>query len=283
MGEKKIVILITAGLLLLTAVFFYTIKDEAVNYRASISKEVVVEQTWKLPVELKEISAIAFLEDQKLACVQDEAGTIFIYDLQSSKITRKIPFAGPGDYEGIAVHENTIFVLRSDGLLLRVKNITGTPEVEKFDTPFTTKNDVEGLFFDPVKNRLLVSVKEKGLSSKDFKGIYSIDPNTMALDEAPIYKMTFKEELFKPRNKKKKEGSFFPSEINRDPKTKEILVLEAREPKLLIMDPNGKPKALYRLDRKLFPQPEGIAFDAAGKLYISSEGEPGMIHRIHIK
>ncbi len=282
MGERKIVILITAGLLLLTVVFFYTVRDEAVNYRASISKEVVVEQTWKLPAQLKEISAIAFLDDQTLACVQDEAGTIFVYDLETSQISREISFAGPGDYEGIAVHEKTIFVLRADGLLFRINDYSGTPRVEKFDTPFTAKNDVEGLFFDPVKNKLLISVKERGLNSDDFKGIYEIDPKSMALNENPVYRMNLKEAIFKPRNHKKNKGAFFPSEINRNPQTNEILVLEAREPKLLILDPEGKPKALYRLDRKVFPQPEGLAFDATGKLYISTEGEPGMIHLIHI-
>ena len=35
----------------------------------------------KLPVKLKEISGITFLSKNKIACVQDEKGTIFIYDI----------------------------------------------------------------------------------------------------------------------------------------------------------------------------------------------------------
>lgn len=282
MGEKKIVILVTAGLLLLTAVFFYTVRDEAEDYRSSISKEVGVEQTWRLPEELKEISAIAFLEESKLACIQDEEGTIFVFNLESSNIEKQISFGRAGDYEGIAVHQNRIFVLRADGTLFRISNYQAKPKVEEFKTPFTAKNDMEGLFYDTSKNKLLISVKERDLHSKDYKGIYSIDPETMQMDEQPVLKMTFKEEIFKNKNKKKSGGSFFPSEINRDPHTGEMLMLEAREPKLLILDAQGSPKALHRLDRKFFPQPEGLAFDASGNLYISTEGDPGMIHRVKI-
>lgn len=282
MSEKKIVILITAGLIFLTAVFFYTVRDEAEEYRSSISKEVVVEQTWKLPKELKEVSAIAFLKEDLLACIQDEDGIIFLFDLHTSKVVKKIPFGKGGDYEGIAVHQNIIFVLQANGTIYRINNIDGKPKVESFETPFSSKNDMEGMFFDVSRNRLLVSVKERDLHSKDYKGIYAIDPETMELEEAAVYKMSFKEEMFRPKNRKT-EGSFFPSEINRNSKTGEILVLEAREPKLLILDPNGKPKALHRLDRKFFPQPEGLAFDNNGNLYISTEGDPGMIHRVNLK
>lgn len=282
MGEKKIVILITTGLLLLTAVFFYTVRDEAENYRSSISKDVVVEKTWRLPEELKEISAIAFLGENKIACIQDEAGTVFVFNLESLAIEKEIPFGEGGDYEGIAVHQDRIYVLRADGTIFRINNFSGKakPQVEEFETPFSSKNDMEGLFYDKTKNRLLMSVKERDLNSKDYKGVYSINPETMELEKDPVFKMTFKEEIFKA--KKKSESSFYPSEINRDPGSGELLVLEAREPKLLILDPQGKPKTLHRLDRKFFPQPEGLAFDASGNLYISTEGDPGMIHRVKI-
>lgn len=282
MNEKKIVILITTGLLVIAAVFFYTVKDEAEDYRSSISKEVVVEQTWRLPGELKEISAIAFLGEDKIACIQDEAGTVFVYNLKTSKIEKKIPFAKAGDYEGIAVHQNIIYVLRADGTIFKINNIEGKQTVETFETPFTTKNDMEGFFYDSSKDQLLMSVKERDPYSKKYKGIYAVDPRTMKLNEEAVYKMTFKEEIFKNNRKKNSKGVFFPSEVNRDPANGNLYILEAREPRLLVLDRDGKPQSLHRLDRKLFPQPEGLAFDPSGNMYISSEGKPGLIHRVTI-
>ena len=282
MSENKIIILITVGLLLITAVFFYTIKDEAEDYRASISKDIVVEQTWQLPAALKEVSGIAFLEQDKIACVQDEKGSVFIYNLKNSGIEKEIPFAGPGDYEGIAVNNGIVYVMRADGTIFRIRDLHGEAEVETFETSFTAKNDMEGLFYDASNEQLLMAVKERDPNSKDFKGIYGVDPETMELDEQPLYQINFTEDFFRDKNRSMAPGKFFPSEVARHPKIGDLIVLEAREPKLLVMDPEGNPKKLHRLDRKLFPQPEGIAFDASGNLYISSEGEPGLIHRVTI-
>lgn len=282
MSENKIIILITVGLLLLTAVFFYTIRDEAEDYRASISKDIVVEQTWQLPAALKEISGIAFLEQDKIACVQDEKGKVFIYNLKNSRIEKEIPFAGSGDYEGIAVKQGIVYVLRADGTIFRIKDVHGDAVVETFETSFTAKNDTEGIFYDASNNQLIMTVKERDPNSREFKGVYAVDPETMQLNEEPLYKINFTADFFRDENRKMAPGKFFPSEVARHPKTGELIVLEAREPKLLVMDPQGNPKKLHRLDRKLFPQPEGLAFDTSGNLYISSEGDPGLIHRVTI-
>ena len=282
MSENKIVISITVGLLLITALFFYTIRDRAEDYRASISEDIVVEQTWQLPSSLKEISGIAFWEQDKMVCVQDEKGSVFIYNLKDSTIEREIPFAEAGDYEGIAVNDSIVYVLRADGTVFRIQNLLGDMEVEEFDTFFTVENDLEGLYYDTTDNQLLLAVKEEDPNSSDIKGIYSMDPETMQLDEKPVYKINFTEEIFKDPKKLMAPGKFFPSEILRHPETNELLVLDGPASRLLIMTPEGNPKELHVLDHEIFPQPEGLAIDASGNLYISSEGDPGLIHRVTI-
>src|SRR5687768_17590814 len=58
-------------------------------------------QEWILPEELKEISANVFQDDTHMACIQDQDGVIYSYNLHSKSIDGKIEFAGKGDYEGL--------------------------------------------------------------------------------------------------------------------------------------------------------------------------------------
>ncbi len=78
------------------------------------------DQTIILPGELHEVSGLTIIDSRTFACVQDEAGIAFIYDLVIQEVTRKIHFAGPGDYEGIAPVGKDLYVLRSDGVLFRI-------------------------------------------------------------------------------------------------------------------------------------------------------------------
>ncbi|WP_169578115.1 SdiA-regulated domain-containing protein [Salinimicrobium xinjiangense] len=283
MGHNKVVILVTTGLLLLSGIFFYTIHEDAVEYRAGVSEDVIVEQTWELPDALKEVSGIAFLAPNKIACIQDEKGTIFIYDLESSSIEKEIEFAGSGDYEGIALDGSTAYVLAANGEIFRIQDFINEPVTEAFRTSFTSENDVESLFFDTDGDRLLLMPKEKGLQSTEAKGIYVVDIKAMEMADVPLLELTFKEEMFNDLKEDNPSRSFYPSEIARDPQTGNFIILEAKKPHLLMLDSNGDPHILHRLDPNLFPQPEGLTFDDAGNLYISNEGNPATIHRVKIK
>ncbi len=280
MSHKKVVFLITGGLVLVVLVFIYTFVGEAEKYRSTISSSVTIEKTWKLPSVLKEVSGIAFLPPNRLACIQDERGSIFIYNLDNSSLEREIGFGGRGDYEGISIKGSTAYVLESNGTLYRVTNFMENARTEKFETFLSSKNDTEGLFYEAGKNRLLVAVKAEDPHSNDQKGIYAVELPSMKMDETPVFSLTFKEKIFDEIRKKDVENTFFPSEIAVDPSSRDILILEAREPKLLVLTPEGKAKALHVLSRELFPQPEGLTFDSSGRLYISNEGRPATVHRV---
>lgn len=283
MGHTKTVILITLGLILFSGAFFYYSAKQSKSYFSGVSSEVTVERTWDLPKELKEVSGIAFLEPNRVACVQDEDGIIFIYNLETSQIDQSIEFGGSGDYEGIAIQDHTAFVLRSDGTIFKINNFLTAPTTEVFDTDFfSSKNDMESFFFDTVENRLLITSKSKDPVSKDYTGIYAVSPTSLQIEKEPVYKMTFKNDIFEDIRKKKAAQTFFPSEMNRDPNTGNLMILEARKPQLLILDSKGQPQELHRLDPEIFPQPEGLTFDASGNLYISNEGNPATIHLVKI-
>ena len=237
---------------------------------------VKVLQRWELPAELVEISGIAFTGNDEVASVQDEEGKIFIYHLGSQKLTRQVPFAGPGDYEGIAVVGTTAWVIRADGVLYEVEGYTGAkPKTTKHLTGLTQQQDVEGLTYDKKNNRLLLAIKGKEKGSADYKGIYAFNLPSKKMLKTPAYKIELSDPVFSNAGRKKKEDAIQPSDLVVHPSTGELYVLEGAKPKVLIMDGTGKPKHLYKMKSSDFPQPEGIDFNEAGELYISNEGGGG--------
>jgi uncharacterized protein YjiK len=92
--------------------------------------ELSITNKWDLPGELKEVSGIAYLDQDRFACIQDEDGIIFIYNRAEGKVEKRIEFAGPGDYEGITVNGNTAYIVRADGRLYKVDMNAGKSSVK---------------------------------------------------------------------------------------------------------------------------------------------------------
>ncbi|UZH56079.1 SdiA-regulated domain-containing protein [Salinimicrobium tongyeongense] len=231
-------------------------------------------QKWDLPEVLNEISGIAWIDEYRVACVQDEDGIIFIYNLNTSEVEGKTSFGDGGDYEGIAVVKNNAYVLRSDGVLFEVDNFTGDkPQVQKHvtETNKFSKINLEGLCADSKNNRLLLAVKE-GKDFEEQKGVYTFNLNNKDSDKAPLFMLRLSDPVFKSVKAELKE-KFSPGEIGIHPKTGEYYILDGTRPKLLITDKDGVPKELFMFRSKDFGNPEGLTFSPNGDLYISNEAE----------
>lgn len=247
-------------------------KDKTKNEDLTVTG-ITITKKWELPKQLTEISGLSNLDDQRFACVQDEAGTIFIYNIASASVEKEISFGGMGDYEGVAVVGQTIWVLRADGKLFEVSNINAPkPTVKEYNTHLTLKQDSEGLCYDKKNNRLLIAIKGAEPESEDYKGIYGFDLASKKMDQQPVFKIDLLNEILESNAGKKKKGTINPSGIAIHPVSGDMYITDGRNAKLLITDAAGLIKKLYQLDNNEFAQPEGIAFNSAGDLFIANEG-----------
>lgn len=238
-----------------------------------------------LPSILQEISGLTDIDDHTVACVQDEIGTVFVYNISTEKIVRQFSFGGAGDYEGITRVANTLYVMRSDAKLYEINNYRDTNYVvNEYDIQIPIL-DNEGLAFDPVHNRLLIAGKSES-TKEEHAGtrlVYSFDLNTKALSTKPVH--VFREAQIKDfirKNNlegtlkgKNKKIHIHPSAISVHPITGDVYVLSSKGRTLYVFDQNSDLIALKVLDRKKFIQPEGITFVDNGDMFISNEGKKG--------
>jgi uncharacterized protein YjiK len=254
--------------------------EKGVSYVA-----LTIIKKWDMPKYLAEISGLSYVDGQRLACVQDELGKIFIYNIASSSVEKEISFGAAGDYEGLAVVGETIWVLRADGKLFEVSNINAAkPSVKEYSTPLTTKQDPEGLCYNKKNNRLLVVIKGAEPGTENYKGIYAFDLNSRKMDQQPVFKIDLQNKVFGNGSDKKKKSTINPSGISIHPVSGDMYITDGRNPQLLVTDAGGNIKKLYGLNNNDFAQPEGITFNPAGDLFIANEGtkQPGNILQVKI-
>ncbi|WP_298326046.1 SdiA-regulated domain-containing protein [uncultured Dokdonia sp.] len=246
-------------------------EKEKTTIQKKSKEDYTINNTWKMPEILNEVSGISWISENTIACVEDEDGIIFIYDLKKEKVIQEIAFAGGGDYEGIVINDKDAYVMRSDGLIYEVLRFRESePEITTFQTAFTARNNIETLTLDAEKNSLVVTPKDRD-QSDDFKGLYYITLDAKMMNEKPLLRIDMNDKAFKDYKKKKAYRTFSPSDVAIHPVTGDYYVLEGKNPKLAILDSDGTVKKVYKLNKDDFAQPEGITFSPDGKLFISNE------------
>jgi uncharacterized protein YjiK len=219
-----------------------------------------------LPEDLKEISGLSFYKENRLACVNDEKGTVFIYDLTKQAVVEKIDIGKNADYEGIEVVDDEIFIMKSNGKIKGFK-ISNSSE-RKIDCTHEDVKEYEGLGYNASTKSLLLVTKEKEKDKNDKKTIYAYSLETEKFGKY----MTINEEMIKGSDGKK---AFAPSGIAVHPLTGELYIISSQGKKLLVLSPIGEKNTLIDLNPQIFLQPEGICFTPNGDMYISSEGVGG--------
>ncbi len=254
-----------------------------------------------LPDILHEISGLTHIDSTLFACIQDEKGILFFYDLAKNEISNRMEFFIKGDYEGITRVKDTIYVLRSDGTLFEIPDYKSGDAIA---TPYPTEipsKDNEGLCYDSKNNRLLIACKDnpgKGDLLKDDRYIFTFDLRSKSLDKEPAFSFDVamlkeyaaKHHIDLPLKERKKGSSLEPvlkfraSAIGIHPLTGKLYLISAEDYLLFIFDMNGNIEQMIKLNPGLYLQPEGIAFFDNGDMVISNEGQskvPATLRRLN--
>lgn len=226
------------------------------------------DQKIKLPGYLTEVSGLSFVKEGYLACIQDESGIIFVIDVEKEELAEKIDFGPPGDYEGIELVNDAMWILRSDGTLFEVAGfLSQNPKTTQYETELTLDFDNEGLGLDSESGDLMIACKGfpgQGKKLNKKKTVYAFDMKKKKLRMRPALVIDTKET-----------GEFHPSGIACHPITKNWYIIAARGSKLVVLDQKGQLLKVKQLKQEDFRQPEGIAFDQSGNMYIANEGAGG--------
>jgi hypothetical protein len=229
----------------------------------------------ELPKSLTEISGLSFVNGNKnvLFAEEDENGRLYYFSPGEKKISF-IKFGKKGDYEDLAICNGRVIVLRSDGVFFIFQLITPfEPEATNVTeiNGLLPEGEYESLYADQLTNKLYVLCKNcKSVTTKRTTPgfVFQIHENdsisasgTFQIDEKKLGKIAGLGKM-----------SFRPSAFAKNPATKEWYMISSINKILVTADSLWNIKDVFPLDRSLFNQPEGIAFDSSNSMYISNEG-----------
>lgn len=247
-------------------------------------------RSFQLPDDLKEISAIAAADDHTLACVQDEKGSLFFFDLDQGRIVRRAKFGPRGDYEGLAKVGDDYWVLRSDGVLLRLAAAADRYEIAETLATGLPVEEFEGLAVDRAANRFVLAPKSltKETEERELRPLFAFDLATRQAAKEPLITLHLDELLEAARlqgiavptriSKRGKEKPFVRllfAEVAVHPETGDLWLLSAGDRALLVVDRNGQLRGMHFFSTVEMPQPEAATFLPNGNLVLGSEGAGG--------
>ncbi|ALL08873.1 SdiA-regulated family protein [Pedobacter sp. PACM 27299] len=274
---KKIYTKLLYMMPIVALVAFYACKPVASKFSSPAGYDLEHPEKFNMPESLLEISGIAFYKGKPdtVYSIQDEEGSVF-RQKWGVKHQKNVSFGSKGDYEDVAIFNEKIFILKSNGHLYsfpfseRVKEKAEQVKVTKKLVP---KGEYESLYADPETQKVYVLCKSCPVDKKKKTSTGYVLNYDLKLDSL-IPESTFSIDLeqIKKLNPKLK-ASLSPSALTKNPKTKEWYILASANKLLVIADENWKVKQVHRLNSSIYNQPEGIAFDNDMNLYISNEGD----------
>lgn len=227
-----------------------------------------------MPTSLLEVSGICFYKGNPdtIFAIQDEEGKFFRLGWNVKK-QYNCKFGKKGDYEDVSILRDQAIILKSNGSLFTFpfadrfyEDIDSAREYKKI----LPEGEYEAMFGDEATGKLYILCKncDDDNSKKNVTGyIYELNDSAK---QVGTFEIDVKQ--IKAITGKVKRG-FRPSGMAKNPLTNEWYIISAVNKMLIVTDDKWTVKDVYELNGNGFNQPEGIAFDRLGNLYISNEGD----------
>jgi hypothetical protein len=224
----------------------------------------------KLPPALDEISGIAYYpKDKSILAIHDEFGWLYKVYLNEDQGIEKWKYSTGADFEDLVLVDSTFYVLESNGSIIRFKFITpDSIDREEFTFPTPGKNEFEILYRDLSMNRLILLCKDCEMDDKNSLTAFAFNLDSMGYEVNPAFVIDVRkiEDLMDEKKLRYK-----PSAAAIHPITKELYIISSVNKVLVIADLVGIPKKVYKINPKLFKQPEGLTFTSKGDMFVSNE------------
>lgn len=256
---------------------FYACKPSKPAFTSPPGYDLNHPEKFNMPESLLEISGIAFYKDKSdtVYSIQDEDGRLFRQAWMNKK-QKHVVFGKKGDYEDLAILNETVMVLESDGTLYVFPFADATKEKVqdiKIFKKILPKGEYESIYADNQTNQVYLLCKNCKDDKKDKSmsgSIFTYNPAKKELIPSGEFSMDLsgmikKEEILKTGLK--------ASALTRDPHSGEWYILSSVNKVLVVATPDWKVKSVHRLNSSQFNQPEGLAFDNEMNLFISNEGD----------
>lgn len=256
---------------------FYACKPTKPRFSSPKGYDLLHPEKVNMPESLLEISGIAFYKDKAdtIYSIQDEDGRFFRQGWMNKKQLHT-RFASKGDYEDVAILNETVFILESDGTIYSFPFAQATlKEVKdvKIFKKILPKGEYESIYANNQTNQIYLLCKNCKSDKKDKSmsgSIFTYNPQKKDLIASGSFAMDLTDLIKKDQILK---TGLKASALTRDPHSGEWYILSSVNKVLIVASPDWKVKSVHRLNSSLFNQPEGLAFDQQMNLYISNEGD----------
>lgn len=228
-----------------------------------------------LPSQLDEISGVVDCpKDKSMFAITDEDGLLYKIHLKNKSVSKSWRFDRKRDYEELVFHDGIFYVLISNGDIESLRFV-GEDSIliakAEFPDAGNGKKEFEAMYYDDRSQMLILLCKNcAGDGSKRITAWgYNISSRSYVAFPFAINPALIAQKLGVNKIKLRPSGAAI------NPVTNELYILASINKLIIITDRDGRFIDLFQLAPAIYPQPEGIAFDKLGNLYISNEKGKG--------